>query len=285
MRLFTGSSDHLAPATALVEVQEKLDLLAIDEPLPEPPARDIVRLLVQSPYRLHLYWNFKTDPFTIARRQFPNRDFRFMVRLLDASSGEITASEIAGFTRNYWFNSLPARTYQAEVGMFSESRPFIRLLVSDYVQTPRVGASPTIAAAKEFAVSTPDFIQMLDRSGFVADAFDVAMEAADETARRVLLEHLLKDLSAGQTMFKDSFMHTGAQTELNRLIEMLAAERTIEEVRAILSSLLARWSAVAIEAETQRLISQAQYVVGSLVSSPTDFNHRWLPSMNGGNDE
>ena len=275
MRLFTGSSDHSAPAAPLVEVQEKLDLLAIDEPLPEPPARDIVRLLVQSPYRLHLYWNFKTDPFTIARRQFPNRDFRFMVRLVDASSGEIQASEIAGFTRNYWFNSQPARTYQAEVGMFSEARPFIRLLVSDYVQTPRVGASPNVAAS-EFAVNTVDFIQMLDRAGFVADSFDVAMQATDEPSRRALLEHLLKDLSTGQM----TFMQTGAQSELNRLLEMLAAERTLEEVRAILTSLLARWSAVAVEAETHRLISQAQYVVGSLISSPTDFNRRWLPSMN-----
>lgn len=276
MRLFTGSSDHLAPAaTPLVEVQEKLDLLAIDEPLPEPPARDIVRLLVQSPYRLHLYWNFKTDPFTVARRQFPNRDFRFMVRLVDASSGETQASEIAGFTRNYWFNSQPARTYQAEVGMFSEARPFIRLLVSDYVQTPRVGASPNVATS-EFAVGTPDFIQMLDRAGFVADSFDVAMQATDEPSRRALLEHLLKDLSTGQM----TFMQTGAQSEFNRLLEMLAAERTLEEVRAILTSLLARWSAVAVEAETHRLISQAQYVVGSLISSPNDFNRRWLPSMN-----
>ncbi len=280
MRLFTGSSDHPAPAAPLVEVQEKLDLLAIDEPLPEPPARDIVRLLVQSPYRLHLYWNFKTDPFTIARRQFPNRDFRLMVRLVDASSGEIQAAEIAGFTRNYWFNSQPARTYQAEVGMFSESRPFIRLLISEYVQTPRVGASPIVAPA-EFAVSNVDFIQMLDRAGFVADAFDVAMQATDEHARRVLLEQLLRDLSAGHT----AFANTGTQSELNRLLEMLAAERSLEEVRSILSSLLARWSAVANEAETQRLISQAQYAVGSLVSSPTDFNRRWLPSMNGGNDE
>jgi len=285
MPLFTGSSDHNAPATTTVEVQEKLDLLAIDEPLPEPPPRDMVRLLVQSPYRLHLYWNFKSDPFTIARRLFPNRDFRFMVRLLDASSGEIFADEIDGFTRSYWFNALPAHIYQAEVGIFSDARPFIRLLASDRVQTPRVGASPNIATSEpDFAVSAVDFIQILDRAGFVADSFDVAMQATDDATRRALLEHLLKDLSTEQSARarQSVFINPGAETELNRLIELLAAGRTLDEVRAMISSLLARWYAAAADTETQRLIGEARYAVGSLVSAPSDFNLRWLPSMNGG---
>ncbi len=294
MSLFTGSSEHAASAAVAppsADVQEKLDLLAIDEPLPEPPARDIARLLVQSPYRIYFYWNFKNDPFTIAHRAFTgrNQDFRLMVRLQDATGGETFADEVAGFTRSYWFNALPAHTYRAEVGLFSEARPFFRLLVSDYVNTPRASVSPR-TDMEDFNVTPTQFMDVLDYSGFASDKFDVALDAAsqraNDTSRGATLKRLLEQANA-----IDVANLNAEDDELREIINLLLAGKTIDEIRSMLASRLSLWLAERGDVDSLQTLlslrlaltshhSKIHHAGGSLLSTTSDFNLRWLPSMN-----
>jgi hypothetical protein len=73
-----------------------------------------------------------------------------------------------------WFDVRPDTEYRVEIGFYSPSRPFVRVLFSNAVRTPRKGPSPNRAAAADWSVSTAKFVEVLDASGFVEDAVEVA---------------------------------------------------------------------------------------------------------------
>lgn len=297
-----SSAAHTSHAKPSPEVQAKLDLLAIDEPLPAPPARDIIRLLVQSPYRLYLYWNFKINPFQIAQRLYADAsDWRIAVRLIDVANNQaVEFAAVAGFTRDFWFNGVAAnRVYKAEVGLAHHTRPFVRLLISDVVQTPRAAVSPNIAPEKDFGSDPAQFIGFLNRSGFTEDAFAVARQAVlDYLQQPAPTQHANAATDEAVSVTSEPISENTIQT----LIKLLASGKTFDELRqrfspqllalfqalpaeviAVLDSLIAADSAD--ENFVIKRIFTWRNVGGSLVSQPQDFNRRtfaprWFPSMN-----
>ncbi|HVF49894.1 MAG TPA: DUF4912 domain-containing protein [Pyrinomonadaceae bacterium] len=313
--IFPGSSEQLTPALAplpepTAEVRDKLAALSIDEPLPDTYAGDRIRLLVQSPYRLYLYWSHARDPFQTLRRLFGTNHaarYRLALRLTDIESGAESLFE-ASPVNNFWFDVRPDSSYRVAVGFYAQGRPFIRLLISNEVTTPRVGVARTSDATPEFHVAAPEFARVLNEAGYATDALEVTLEAADaatgdETTRRLADAFI----GAGAPLLRDDSF-----AEMRALLSALAFGVSLERLLPLLSPALAGWlrqaaqreaappdasrllellrSTLALELEDDERYDEAtaeamrraaRFVWGaSDVQMPAPGPRLWLPSMN-----
>ncbi|QQS40806.1 MAG: DUF4912 domain-containing protein [Acidobacteriota bacterium] len=185
-----GSNKELArdPLANLSPLERKL----ADPVLPELPREDRARLQMQSPTRLYFYWSIKHNPFKTLNRAFGDAtgSYALVVKLVDHTHGteEIYRVEPEG---SWWFNVEPDSLYRAEVGFYAPNRPYIRIVFSNYVRTPRRSPSRRTEYVPHFTVSANEFAQVLDASGYSRDAYEVALagddrETADSRAREAL---------------------------------------------------------------------------------------------------
>lgn len=203
------------------------ELLSMPE-LPELERQTRARLLMQTPTRLHFYWSTGRNPFQKLRRALAGStgDYTLVLKLADLNRGSelIEPIEAEG---NSWFDVDPAGRYRVEVGFYSTSRPFVRVMYSNVVETPRSGPSPRTAAESEWRVSSEKFAKVLNVAGFERDAFDVAMAgddiaAGDASARTALSE--FAGISADQCA--DISAH-----EIRFALLAFAAGSALEELR------------------------------------------------------
>ena len=258
--IFPGSSEQLAPPPIVplieqpaAEVSDKLAALSADEPLPEVYAADLVRLLAQSPYRLYVYWNHPRAPYMTLRRavgeQLASR-YTLAIRLLDTVSGEESFFE-ASPSRNYWFNARPGHAYRADIGFYAQGRPFIRLLASEPVTTPRVSVSPNSDETPAFQVSAAEFAQVLNDAGYASDALEVTLEAADEMTG----DAVTRDLAVRLAGTEAPVVADDSLREMRALLSALAFGVSVESLLPLLSPDLAAWLRAAGEEEAERLDS------------------------------
>jgi 5-carboxymethyl-2-hydroxymuconate isomerase len=195
--------------------------------LPTLEKQNRARLLIQSPDRIFFYWSLRSNPFQTLHRSLgvESAGYTLVLRLIDTTSEreEFVPIEPEG---THWFHTEAGRSYRAEIGFYSTSKPFVRVLYSNNVTTPRKSPSPRAATEAEWRVTSHKFAEVLDVSGFQKDAFDVAIAgdepAAAEASTRTAFEQL-----------------TGAATDLNAAsaedirfaLMSIAAGRTIEELR------------------------------------------------------
>ena len=244
------------PPRALSETAEALDESAspifklLSRPdLPELKHETSARLMMQSPTRLYFYWSVSSHSFQALRTTIGDNvgDYRLALRLLDLTheTEEVYSVEREG---NWWFNVQPDTEYRAEVGFYSASRPFVRVLFSNTIVTPRKSPSPRSAAEAQWAVTTHKFAELLDASGFEADAFDVRSdEYTDEIASR-FAEHVGVERSKIDAV---------DETELRRALGLLATGSPIEDLKfkitaelyALLQEHLAQLSAGSIRTQ------------------------------------
>ncbi|HEX8493615.1 MAG TPA: DUF4912 domain-containing protein [Pyrinomonadaceae bacterium] len=306
-----SSEQFVAPPTPQTAVvSDKLAALSTDEPLPEAYQVDRIRLLAQSPRKLHLYWEFARDPFETLRRAFGAQAARYtlVVRLIAIETGEVSWHEAAP-SRSQWFNVQPDEAYRAELGFYARGRAFIRLFSSNVVRTPRAGVARTAAVAEEFHVSPEEFARVLDEAGYASDALEVSLEAADmathDEATRAIAEML------GGAHFTE--MSEGNLAELRSLLAALALGMNADDLTGMLSPPLAEWfgrvqrehsemlraahvleilrSTLGIqtsligfdEFDEEAMRRVARFVVGaSRVNMPRRPFHIWMPSMTAG---
>jgi hypothetical protein len=69
--------------------------------------------------------------------------------------------------------------YRAEIGFYAAHRPFVRLMFSNTVETPRKSPSSRSDFSLDWAVSSNQFAQVLDVSGYAQDAIEVALAGDD----------------------------------------------------------------------------------------------------------
>ena len=81
---------------------------------------------------------------------------------------------------NRWFETSASSSYRAEIGFFAPNRPFVRILYSNRIQTPRRNPSTQPSKSEDWSVSAQQFAKVLDVSGFVQDAFEVAFAGDDQ---------------------------------------------------------------------------------------------------------
>ena len=138
-------------------------------PIPEHYDFDMMRALVQDPFRLYVYWHLRGNPRARLGRLFPAPEverFRFTLRLIDETNN-ITVFFDAPYTREYWFNVFPDRTYRVELGLSSPDHGYIKLLGSQAVTTPRGGPSDQVAPESEYQIGADDYLQVLRESHLI----------------------------------------------------------------------------------------------------------------------
>jgi hypothetical protein len=239
MPFFFPGSSELTIAPPSPAVIDKLAELSADEPLPESYRIDRIRLLVQSPRKLYLYWELARDPFEPLQHSFGMKSarYRLMVRLVATDDGVETLHE-ASPTRSQWFDAQPGRSYRADVGLYSTGRAFIRLLSSNVAQTPRAGVARASEATPQWSVSAEQFARVLDESGYVSDALEVTLEAADALTQGEATRTVARRFGGA---VEPPVMDEAGLEELRGLLTALAFGVSFDNLRATLSTPFVSW--------------------------------------------
>ncbi len=202
--------------------------------LPQLDRRDRARLHMQSPNRLYFYWSVAPNPFRKLNRALgaETTGYTLVLKLvnLDRETEELYRIDEEG---TFWFNVDADQRYRVDIGFYSPSRPFVRVLFSNTVATPRKNPSPRAADAADWKVTSDRFAKILDVSGFTQDAFDVALagdepETADAASRTALAE-----LTGGEVSYAELEAY-----EIRLALLLLASGADIESLRRRLSARL-----------------------------------------------
>lgn len=198
--------------------------------LPKLPALEKLnraRLLIQSPNRIFFYWSLRSNPFQALQRSLgaDAAGFTLVLRLIDSTTEreELLPIEPEG---THWFHAEADRSYRAEIGFYSTSKPFVRILFSNAVTTPRRSPSPRAATDAEWRVTSHKFAEVLDVSGFEKDAFDVAV-AGDEPAAAEAATITAFEKLTGTSTSLDGV----AAEDIRFAIMSIAAGHALEELR------------------------------------------------------
>jgi hypothetical protein len=149
--------------------------------LPQLPKENRARLQMQSPTRLYFYWSVKNNPFQTLNKAFGGRtgSYTFVTKLINKTKGteELFSVEPEG---NWWFNVDADADYVAELGFYAPNRPFVRVMFSNEIHTPRKSPSKRRDYTPSFNVNAYQFAEVLDVAGYQRDAFEVAFAGDDE---------------------------------------------------------------------------------------------------------
>ena len=137
-------------------------------PIPSHYDIDVIRLLVQDPFHLYVYWQLKDNPFDRLKRLFPASEFHTVLKLIDETTN-IAVFFDAAFGRDYWFSVFPDRAYKVELGVKSEAQGFIKLMTSNAVTTPRGTISDQEDSEPEYKISADEYVQVLRESHLVPE--------------------------------------------------------------------------------------------------------------------
>ncbi len=144
------------------------------------------RLLMQTPNRLFFYWSIGSNPFQNLNKALgpQTASYTLVVKLvnLKRDTEQVQPIDVEGSS---WFDVEADGQYRAELGFYAPNRPYVRVLFSNTVETPRKTPSPRVDTEADWAVSATGFARVLEVAGFAQDAFDVAISGDDpETADR-----------------------------------------------------------------------------------------------------
>jgi hypothetical protein len=144
----------------------------IDQGLPIPMEYDIdtIHALLQDPFHIWVYWSVKEATIKRLVQVFPAlllSSFRLVLKISELKLNHITFIEIEN-QGNYWLNVFPDRHYLIEIGLHSFQRGYIRLLQADEILTPRGTISMQVAEQAEYQVSSQQFAEVLEVSGFAS---------------------------------------------------------------------------------------------------------------------
>ncbi len=202
--------------------------------LPELVKENRARLQMQSPTKIHFYWSFRENPFQVLRRIFGSQtSYQLIAKLHNQTSDreEFFPIEAEG---SAWFDVDADSTYRVEIGFYAVNRPFVRVLFSNSLRTPRKNPSPRQDYSEYFAVSADQFAKVLDVSGFQQDAFEVALagddfEAADEATGTAFSQIFESEKTA---------FDANKSSELRFVLLALASNYALEDLRGQISSSL-----------------------------------------------
>src|SRR5260370_4248297 len=142
-----------------------------DGTFPEGYDLDIVRVMLQDPFRVFVYWHVREESIGALTRYFSPQDvtgFRTVLRLIETTGPAEAFFEIARQGR-YWLTVYPHRESEFQIGVPSPLPGYISLLRSNRVRTPRGTVSPEPAKEEDYRLSPPEFMRILEITGFSAD--------------------------------------------------------------------------------------------------------------------
>ncbi|HEY0427173.1 MAG TPA: DUF4912 domain-containing protein [Pyrinomonadaceae bacterium] len=210
----------------------------LSEPrLPRLEKENRARLQMQSPNRIFFYWSMKNNPYQTLNRALGNQtgSYTLVAKLINQTQEreELFPVEAEG---DWWFDTDTDSTYRAEIGFYAPNRPFIRILNSNTIETPRKSPSPRRAAKSDWAVSANQFARVLDVAGFAQDAFEVAFAGDDTRVADSATESAFSQLVGAEQ--KDSVRHD--LSEVRFALLALASGIELEKLRGQISLSLYR---------------------------------------------
>lgn len=176
----------------LAEPKPALDVKIIDSveadehfvdtglPVPATYDRNIIRAMIQDPFRIFIYWEVREESLAGLTRYFsPDeaRGFRVVLKMTEIEGGNEAFFQ-ADRRGRYWMMVFPDREYIFEIGLRSPLHGYISLIRSNGVRTPRGTVSPVSAEQSEYRVSPLEFGSVLEASGFAAtQSLDITIAA------------------------------------------------------------------------------------------------------------
>jgi len=125
----------------------------------------------------------QNNPFRTLNRAIGSKtnSYTLVAKLVNLKNGreELQPIDADG---SVWLNVDANAEYRAEIGFYAVNRPYVRVMFSNKVETPRKNPSPRPASSAEWTVSANKFSEVLDVAGFSQDAFDVALAGDDWNA-------------------------------------------------------------------------------------------------------
>ena len=153
--------------------EAKVDQPFIDHgpPVPESYDIDIIRAMVQDPFRIFVYWEISEQSITTLTQYFSaEEEAAFQITLKPI---EIHGPEEASFDvdrqGSYWVMVMPDRDYEFEMGVRSSGRGYISLMRSNRVHTPTGTISRVAPEEAEYRLSPQEFTEILEASGFTGN--------------------------------------------------------------------------------------------------------------------
>src|SRR5581483_7649174 len=199
-------------------------------PIPDTYDIDLLRVLVQDPFHLYLYWELRQSTIDALTKVFPKEEapeFQTVLRLLELDEGYESFFNV-GRIGSYWMAVFPGKRYRFEVGIRSPRRGYIKLVSSNEADTPR----GTIAMERDqdprFAVDGRKFKRVLEASGFHnQDVLNLALMGGDDSG------------DGFRQMFSE--LPQGVQKTIERAATGAAIESNeIDQLPAILRDMLQR---------------------------------------------
>lgn len=188
--------------------------------LPELERENRARLQMQSPNRLYFYWSIKNNPFQTLKRVFRGSavDYRLVARLVDLDTEREILHPVEA-EGSWWYNVESASRYRAEIGFYAPTRPFVRVIFSNTIETPRKSPSPRQATDADWAINAYEFAEVLDNAGFTRDAFEVALagddhvsaERATDDAFYQVLGHRVEGFNADEVRYAMLALASGVE--------------------------------------------------------------------------
>jgi len=217
--------------STLTEAADPIFKKLAEPKLPELSKENRARLQMQSPNKIYFYWSFKSNPFQTLSRVFGKQvNYQMVVKLVNRTNGreDIFPAEAEGST---WFDVEADSTYRAEIGFYAVNRPFVRVMFSNTIETPRKNPSPRSDYSPNFTVSAVQFAAVLDVSGFQQDAFEVALAGDDiESANDATQTAFSQIIGTPQSDYDES-----QSSEIRFILLALASGYSIEDLRGHIS--------------------------------------------------
>ena len=161
------------PEPAVESEASKADEHFVDVglPIPETYQIDIIRALIQDPFRIFIYWEVRRESLDALTQYFLPEDvqtFEVVLRLFEIE-GRNEAFFNVSHTGRYWMMVFPDRQYEFEIGVRSPIHGYIPLVRSNRVRTPRGTVSPEQAEETEYRLEPAKFVEVIGASGFAPD--------------------------------------------------------------------------------------------------------------------
>jgi len=222
--------------------------------LPKLERDNRARLLMQSPNRLFFYWSLRSNPFQLVNTVADGTTgYQLVAKLIDLTSDSEAVYPVEA-SGSWWFDVDADHEYSAEIGLYAPNRPYVRILYSNTVKTPRKRPSQRTAVDSDWIVTSETFADVLSVSGFKKDAFEVALRGDNDVVSESATRESAADLFGTEAIeavgdnydeFRSALLHLAlglpleslkfrVSENLYRLLQRFFEHLTSERTQAVL---------------------------------------------------
>jgi hypothetical protein len=166
-----ATSGKSARAQSAAEANVDQPFIDRGRPVPERYDIDIIRAMIQDPFRVFVYWEISELSIQTLNQFFSAENeaaFQITLRLIEVDGPEEASFDVDRLG-SYWMTVMPGREYEFEMGVRSSGRGYISLIRSNRVHTPNRTISAVAPSEAEYRSSPQEFAEVLEASGFAGN--------------------------------------------------------------------------------------------------------------------